>query len=250
MEIDRCGLPGFVWKLLIVNDFTLPGRAGLGGTPSSPVHGKTVRGGAPYEDLTACGRAHRWNMRFGITAKLFLGLLATSVLVAVAMGVAMHVSFVRGFLGYLNHQELQRVERLIPTFAEAYRENGDWEFLRGERRTWFQLLRSVEPPPPADGGRAEAALTGLDLRLGLLDAQRRRVAGAPATVIEDATLRPVEVDGQVVGYMPCCRSSRPVPPPRWSSSSARSNPSGSSADCRCCWRRWWRWRWRVCCWRR
>src|SRR5660397_229872 len=80
-------------------------------------------------------------MRLGITAKLFLAILLTCVIASLAMLGAMRYSFQRGFLGYLNEQEAQRVESVLPKLAEAYRQNGSWAFVRQKPRLWFSLIR-------------------------------------------------------------------------------------------------------------
>ena len=76
-------------------------------------------------------------MKPGITTKLFLAVLVTGILVTLAMGVAAHISFTRGFLGYLNDQGIERAENLLPTLSAAYKARGSWEFLRGNPRAWF-----------------------------------------------------------------------------------------------------------------
>src|SRR5660397_257331 len=79
-------------------------------------------------------------MRLGITAKLFLAILLTCVIASLALLGAMRYSFQRGFLGYLNEQEAQRVESVLPKLAEAYRQNGSWAFVRQKPRLWFCLF--------------------------------------------------------------------------------------------------------------
>ena len=46
------------------------------------------------------------------------------------MGVAAHISFTRGFLGYLNEQGIERAESLLPALSAAYQQHGNWDFLR------------------------------------------------------------------------------------------------------------------------
>ena len=143
----------------------------------------------------------------GITAKLFLAVLAASIVVVLAMGVASRVSFTRGFLGYLNEQGVERMAALLPPLTEAYREHGDWEFLRATPRVWFSLLRQAgaQSAAAAPGSRPEPALrdldlTGVNLRVTLLDAERRFVIGQPE-IGPDAVLRAIEVDGHMVGWL-------------------------------------------------
>jgi two-component system, OmpR family, sensor histidine kinase BaeS len=146
-------------------------------------------------------------MRLGITWKLFLALLATSMLAVLATSIAARVSFVRGFLGYLNEQGIEHIESLLPGMASAYEEHGSWEFLRHNPRAWFTLLLGgSEPPHGADSTAAfrgritESDLTGVSLRVALLDAQHRLVIGNPE-VSPDAPSRPIVVHGMTVGWL-------------------------------------------------
>lgn len=145
-------------------------------------------------------------IRPGITSKLFFAILLTCVVIALAMAAAMRTSFNQGFLGYLNEQEEQRLETLRPTLASAYAQHGNWDFLRHNPRRWFSLIR---PPgmPASEGspGRQrpappESDLTGLSLRVSLLDAQKNLVIGNPR-LSPDAKLKTIEVDGQTVGWV-------------------------------------------------
>ncbi|MBF5006465.1 sensor histidine kinase efflux regulator BaeS [Diaphorobacter sp. NR2-3-3-1] len=151
----------------------------------------------------------------GITAKLFLAVLFTAVCVVVAMALAAQWSFNRGFLGYLNEQEAQRLEAARPRIIEAYRENGEnWDFLRGERRRWFSLLRPLPPVDPHAEPQTDvhghhhsvhpspplAELTGALLRTTLLDADGKFVVGLSDTRGKGKH-EPLEVDGKIVGYI-------------------------------------------------
>lgn len=162
----------------------------------------------------------------GITAKLFLAILASCVLVAMAMGLASRLTFNRGFLGYLNDQGVERMEALLPALASTWQVQGGWHCFRGNPRQWFRLLRpgglsrvaqtdadcgtdrerpSADPeappsPRPPGPPPLESDLTGVNLRLALLDEQRAFVAGN-SQVGADALLRPVQVDGRTVGWV-------------------------------------------------
>jgi two-component system sensor histidine kinase BaeS len=147
-------------------------------------------------------------MKIGITAKFFLAILVSCALVAVAMAIGMHYSFSQGFLGYLNEQEAQRVESLRPTLIKAYREHGSWDFLRGNPDRWFALIRppGMEPAgpgsaePPVRPASLDSDLTGLNLRVGLFDANGRVVIGAPH-LAATARLSAIEVEGATVGWV-------------------------------------------------
>jgi two-component system sensor histidine kinase BaeS len=90
--------------------------------------------------------------RIGIAFKLFCALLGAGIVMATAMGVASRTSFQRGFLGYLNELETQRLDLLTATLADLYRDRiaagsppGEaWEFLRGEEDEWRRIVRASD----------------------------------------------------------------------------------------------------------
>ncbi len=147
-------------------------------------------------------------MKSGITLKLFLAILLTCVITALAMLGVMRYSFHQGFLGYLNEQEAQRLESVLPRMAEAYREHGNWEFLRDRPREWFALIRpegmtrhrhphtSGEKPPMMP----ESELTGVMMRFSLLDEHKQLVIGNRQPS-QEKFLKPIEVDGKTVGWV-------------------------------------------------
>ena len=146
-------------------------------------------------------------MKLKITAKLFLALLLVGVLCAVAMGAATLYSFNRGFLGYLNTLGVERLEELVPAAASAYAEHGGWEFLEEDRRAWIRLLfaRRNAGDAPRSGARRERVfsdsdLTGVSLRIGLLDANWQHVAGNREAA-ESRIKRAVIVNGETVGWL-------------------------------------------------
>lgn len=156
-------------------------------------------------------------MKIGITAKLFCAILSVCILIAFAMLAAVHYNFSQGFIGYLNDQEDQRVESLRPVLAKAYQEHGGWDFLRGRPQAWFSLTRPPGMPPPPDesapneAGKTssvhqdirvppEVDLTGLNLRITLLDERKNQVIGAPYPT-PSATLKPIEIEGKTIGWL-------------------------------------------------
>jgi len=147
-------------------------------------------------------------MKSGISTKLFLLLAALSIVTIGAMGVAARISFTSGFLGYLNDQGFARLEALTPTFAAAYAQHGNWDFVRDNSRAWLDLLgkalhwseRATEnvrvvPSPPS-----ELDFTGLDLRLTLLDADKRVMMGHLG-LTSGAPMKPIVVDSKTVGWL-------------------------------------------------
>lgn len=204
-------------------------------------------------------------MKLGITGKLVLLLLATTILLVGAMVLATRWSFQKGFLDYLTEAELGRLDRTVSQLAMAYRKEGSWDFIRGSHRNWSQFLpyneqgqpimpaeapnpneaaqsfdtqtaltRPRRPPPgsgmrplppPRPGGSSGGPevpqlfgnrppppppndRTGLSTRLRLLDKNRLHVIG-PADTTGKALLRPIELDGKVIGYLSL--TPQPVP---------------------------------------
>jgi len=148
-------------------------------------------------------------MRLGLTAKLFLSMLTMSAIAVLAMSIGSRISFSRGFLGYLNEQGVARIEALRPTLIAAYERNGSWNFLRGDPRSWFHLLRNfssglsytAEFQPPKSGLALESTeLQDIDLRIGLLDANGQRIAGN-AEIGPDAARLPIVVRDHRVGWL-------------------------------------------------
>jgi len=144
-------------------------------------------------------------MKISITTKLFLAVLATTVLAVVAMGAASRWNFERGFVGYLNEQGVERLDAVLPNAIAAYRQHGSWDFLREGPGPWFEIMR---PAPSASGERFEPGrtpppvsdLTGAMLRIGLLDTDRRVIAGF-REVRRGSAERAVVVDGKTVGWV-------------------------------------------------
>ncbi|MET0351852.1 MAG: two-component sensor histidine kinase, partial [Rhizobacter sp.] len=150
-------------------------------------------------------------MKISITAKLFVAVLATALLVALAMGVAAHINLKRGFLGYLNEQGELRLEAAVPGVTAGYRANGNsWNFLREHPELWYKQLRPLaddegraldprERPPPT-----VSELTGATRRFALYDTARRRVAGFEGSTAPEVE-RPIVVDGATVGWLTMAR---------------------------------------------
>lgn len=143
--------------------------------------------------------------RPGLTIQLFLAVLATATLVALAMGVAAQFSFSRGFMGYLNAQAQLQMEAALPRLQRVWAREGSWALFRGRPGAWF---RTMEPEPEGDGHVVWDAdpellashLLGAGRRLSLLDADRQLVIGYPR-LLPDSAQRAIVVDGRTVGWL-------------------------------------------------
>ncbi|MEE7548309.1 two-component sensor histidine kinase, partial [Xanthomonas sp. Kuri4-1] len=139
-------------------------------------------------------------MRLGITAKLFLAILAACATVLLVNGVAAQLLLQRTFLDYLNEQGVERMQEVLPRVRAAYARQGSWDFVRDNPEAWFLLMRPEQrldrprhAPPISDQ-------TGAVPRFALLDRDYQVVIGNP-DADRSAILRPVVIRGQTVGWM-------------------------------------------------
>lgn len=141
-------------------------------------------------------------MKFGIRAKLFLFVLLACAAVVVVQAVAARLVMERGFLGYLNQQSRTRMEEIVPRLEQAYAIRGSWDFLHSDFREWVNLVLPFLREAGGDAAPRLAASdqTGALARVGLLDAEMRRVVGNP-DVNADSIRVPVVVGGRTVGWV-------------------------------------------------
>lgn len=151
-------------------------------------------------------------MRLSITTKLFLGVLATSVLVALIMAVVGQWGFQRDFRRYIEAAEARRADAVVEVLAEIYTRAGDWSALAGEDRRWRAVLRraiGAERP-----GFAAAALERRHRhaapQAALYDADGNLVAGPALAQLDEVIRHPVVVQGATVGWLLRTPSNRPT----------------------------------------
>ncbi|MFT3762857.1 MAG: sensor histidine kinase efflux regulator BaeS [Pseudoxanthomonas sp.] len=140
-------------------------------------------------------------MKLGISTRLFLMILVACALVLAASGMIGRALFERSFMGYLNEQGEERMREVLPRLQAAWRQHGDWDFVRDDPEAWFRLLRP-ERPRDDDVPRTPSVSdqTGAVPRLALLDADGAHLAGNPAAGSDGIRL-PVEIDGRTVGWL-------------------------------------------------
>ena len=149
-------------------------------------------------------------MALGITSKLFIAVLVTNVITAVAVGLGVRTAFTSGFETYIQEREDQRLTRLANAIANAYRDKGDWEFLQGNDDAWAQLNRDVRPElrrrrlpegfEPGRGPLPQERGPGRPPPAVVLDMRGNVIAG-DAEAGRNAKTRPIMVDGQQVGWL-------------------------------------------------
>lgn len=137
-------------------------------------------------------------IKFGITAKLFLAIFATCMLVITTMHWGVRLSFERGFIDYIKRSNNQRIELLSNALAEQYQSHGDWGFLRNNDRFVFQLMRSFEQN--LDEGKSLPP-HGLRTQIWVIDAQRQRLVGPSAPLPDEGPRRAIIVNGIPVGWV-------------------------------------------------
>jgi len=175
-------------------------------------------------------------------AKILLAQVVTAVAALLVVMVMTRASLHRGFVDFLERQEMAVLSGLAPSLAEIHELQGGWEFLRGQPEHWRDILHRSrnsqagpgergrggprfgrmqgQPPgdfpmtPPDYPLRWLRSLDRLQLRdrLFLLDADRVHVAGAPAQAGGSGRLEPVVVDGETVGWVGFTPMSEVLPP--------------------------------------
>lgn len=148
-------------------------------------------------------------MRLGITAQLFLGVLATSVLVALVMAVTGQLGFQRDFRRYIEAAEARRSEALAELLADLYADAGDWSVLAGAERRWRAMLRAQARPPEGAPREPHGGPGRGWPRVALYDSAGTLVVGRPGNW-EDVSRHPVIVNGEPVGYIVRARSRQPT----------------------------------------
>jgi len=180
-------------------------------------------------------------MRFGITTKLFLAILLTNVMIALAFAIANQISVDRGFREYVRDREHRRLEFLSEDLASVYLNQGrTWDTLRNNEQEWRRVTRQdrgfgahgappgpplpssafLRPAGPVDPAAApheadgrprpmhargplpfRAGLPPWSFQLSLFDASRTPIAGPPLGTGDEVLWQPVRVDGNDVGWI-------------------------------------------------
>ena len=96
-------------------------------------------------------------MKIGIKQRLFLAILAASVLSVISMFMVLQWSLDRGFLRYANSLEQSRLASLVEALEKSYAREGSWDFLKQVPGSWHSLIAAsqadIEPGPPAPSRR-------------------------------------------------------------------------------------------------
>jgi len=139
-------------------------------------------------------------IRPGITAKLFLAILAACAVVVLVYGVTAQVFLHSTFADYLGEQDAARIAELMPRVEAAYAQGGGWEHIREDNDAWIALLKPERVPGQRQRSRPVSDQTGAPFRIAVLDRDYGVVIGNPDAGRDDV-LKPVVVDGDAVGWM-------------------------------------------------
>ena len=179
-------------------------------------------------------RSRAWLSRFDtLRVKLFLAIAGANVVLVMSAYLIYSWSFDKGLVEYLNKADEARLQPLIVRLAEGHRLHGNWDWITNDRQRWQDLSREVlgsgrmarraaegqpaalpgegAPPPEPPPDNTAPVVTGppppavpptltIDPRLLLLDPQHQLLMG-PEGRTEQAVLKPIEVDSQLVGYL-------------------------------------------------
>lgn len=152
-------------------------------------------------------------MKIGISAKLFVAVFVACAIVLSVQALVIRRSFERGFFDYLDEQNNQRMEEVLPRVQAAYRAHGSWDFVRANPGEWFQLVLPHREGEDVAPRLSTADQTGAIARMGLLDASYLRLIGN-IHVDRSSRLRAVVVDGRTVGWVAMVPFGKAVEPGR------------------------------------
>ena len=154
-------------------------------------------------------------VRLRLAHQLFL-VLVTVALVAIGASAWLHArALERGFIGYLNALESDRLDALSTAVARTIRSGGteaaakEWRRLLGQaaRRSgnpgaafegWFGIGADQPAERPARGKKATPDPLRFNPRVSLVAVDGRVLAGPPPPAAKGANSRDVTVDGQPV----------------------------------------------------
>lgn len=85
-------------------------------------------------------------MKLTIFTKLLLAIFLGMLVTLGAMMASVQWSFNQGFGEYLRKVEEKRMDALARLLEQEYGLHGGWDFLLGDQRAWFELLRRIEAP--------------------------------------------------------------------------------------------------------
>ena len=155
----------------------------------------------------------RVDMKIGITYRLFLSILAATCLAILSLFLIMRWNIDKGFYQYLKTLDQSRLEQMAGNLEEAYREHGNWDFLRNNPR--FEIANLNARSDDAAAGISDKSEDNKEMRslpqgqrsgrrsrwpFIVLDSDRKPVFGTTEEAA-GVDFRPVIDNGITVGYV-------------------------------------------------
>ena len=156
-------------------------------------------------------------MKFRIRHKLFLTILLTSTIVATSLSLFLQWNFDRGFVSYVEKQELVHLDQLAAQLAGYYALDGrDWLFMVDNHPLWqtvqAQIFSPAPGPKPAELEKRPPPFSPppferryLGPRVVLYDLDKQWIIGGgpegPEPSDSNLIFRPISLDENVVGYL-------------------------------------------------
>jgi len=137
-------------------------------------------------------------MRIGITAKLFLAIFATCMLVLITMHWGVRLSFERGFIDYIKHSNEQRIAMLSDALEDQYSRHGNWQFLRNNDQVVYQIMRSFEQNSDSSHNLPPK---GWRTQFWVVDSQYNRLVGHAGHIPQEGTRQPIRYNNEIVGWV-------------------------------------------------
>ena len=98
-------------------------------------------------------------MIFRLWHKLALTVIGITGIVLVLSLYISDLSVKKGFLSYINQVESNRLDGLKFNLIDGYQENGDWEFIRENKRLWHRYNQRSNSPLPGNSTEAPSTDT-------------------------------------------------------------------------------------------
>ncbi|PIJ50554.1 two-component system sensor histidine kinase BaeA [Erwinia sp. OLTSP20] len=139
-------------------------------------------------------------LRLGISAKLFIAIFSTCMLILFLMHWVVRLSFEQGFIDYIKRGNEQRISLLSDALAEQYQQhNNNWAFLRKDDRLVFRMLRSFEQNPDANNPFPPH---GWRTMFWVLDPQHNVIVGPHSAPPTDGPRHAIKTEnGEVAGWV-------------------------------------------------
>ena len=164
-------------------------------------------------------------MQLKFRHKVFLTLLLNSLVIVISMRLIAGYVASRHFEDYINKVETVRLNELVKVLSQEYQKNRSWAPVLDDLDHWLQLMGRGPGHPP--GGLGPGPPPGLHPgpppgpppdhhamrpRISLFDAEKRPLTGTEPASPDRDQLKPILVDGQVVGWLGIGRRDRPTNP--------------------------------------